>query len=80
MATSESASLVVPHMGVVEEVIVREWLVEDGAEVSEGQSVVVVETEKADTELEAPVSGRLKILVPAGEEEVSVGTILARIV
>lgn len=79
MGTSEEVLLVVPQMGVVEEVVVLEWLVEDGAEVRKGDSVVVVETEKADTELEAPASGRIEILIPAGDDEVSVGRALARI-
>lgn len=79
MAISEGVPLVVPQMGVVEDVIVLEWFVEDGAEVSEGQRVVAVETEKADTDLEAPASGRLAILVPAGDDEIPVGTILAKI-
>lgn len=80
MATSEGAKLVVPQMGVVEQVVVLEWLIEDGANVQQGQKVVVVETDKADTELEAPVAGRLSIVTPAGEDEVAVGTTLALIV
>jgi pyruvate dehydrogenase E2 component (dihydrolipoamide acetyltransferase) len=79
MATSEAVPLVVPQMGVVEEVVVIEWLASDGDQVSEGQKVVLVETDKADTELPAPASGRLEILVPAGEDEIPVGTTLARI-
>ncbi len=80
MGTSEGVSLVVPQMGVVEDVVVVEWLVEHGSSVVEGQSVVVVETEKADIELEAPSSGRLEIVVPAGDAEIRVGSTLARVV
>lgn len=79
MGTSEGAALVVPQMGVVEKVLVLEWLVPDGSDVTEGQNVVLVETDKADTELESPASGRLEILIGAGEEEVPVGAILARV-
>lgn len=72
--------LVVPQMGVVEQVLVVEWLVEDGSEVAASDPVVVIDTEKAETELEAPASGRLTILVAAGDEdEVAVGTVLATI-
>lgn len=67
-------------MGVVEEIVVVEWLVDDGAMVTAGQGVVVVETEKAETELEAPGTGRLEIAVPAGDQEVPVGTILATVI
>jgi pyruvate/2-oxoglutarate dehydrogenase complex dihydrolipoamide acyltransferase (E2) component len=67
-------------MGVVEEVLVLDWLVADGDAVSEGHPVVLIETDKAETELTAPVSGRIEILVPAGDEEVAVGTALANVV
>ena len=85
MATSEGtaapagAELTVPRMGVVEQVLVVEWLVGDGAAVNAGDPVVVIDTDKAETELEAPASGRLHVLVPAGDEEVAVGTALATI-
>ena len=75
-----SHELVVPQMGVVEQVLVVEWLVDDGSEVAAGESVVVIDTDKAETELEAPASGRLAILVEASDEdEVAVGTVLATI-
>lgn len=75
-----SHELVVPQMGVVEQVLVVEWLVEDGSEVAASDPVVVIDTDKAETELEAPASGRLTILVAASDEdEVAVGTVLATI-
>ena len=86
MATSEGTAssgcapaLVVPQMGVVEQVLVVEWLAADGAAVSAGEPVVVIDTDKAETELEAPASGRLNILVPASDWEVEVGTVLATV-
>ena len=75
-----SHELVVPQMGVVEQVLVVEWLVDDGSTVAAGDAVVVIDTDKAETELEAPGSGRLTILVAASDEdEVAVGTVLATI-
>ena len=75
-----SHELVVPQMGVVEQVLVVEWLVDDGSEVAASDPVVVIDTDKAETELEAPASGRLTILVAASDEdEVAVGTVLATI-
>ena len=71
--------LVVPQMGVVEQVLVVEWLVPDGSEVAAGEPVVVIDTDKAETELEAPTSGQLRILVPASDLEVAVGTALATV-
>ncbi len=75
-----SCEVVVPQMGVVERVLVVEWLVDDGSAVAAGDPVVVIDTDKAETELEAPASGRLRILVAASDEdEVAVGTVLATI-
>ncbi|RLV47961.1 2-oxo acid dehydrogenase subunit E2 [Nocardioides mangrovicus] len=49
------------------EVVLSEWLVEEGAEVSSGATVAVVETEKAVVEIEADSTGVvLKRLVEAG--------------
>ena len=71
--------LIVPQMGVVEEVLVIEWLVDTGSRVVAGQEVVVVETEKAEVVLEAPASGMLDITVGATDYEIPVGTALAYI-
>ena len=76
---SAAVALAVPQMGVVEQVLVVEWLVGDGSLVAAGDPVVVVDTDKAETELEAPASGRLDILVLASDLEVVVGTVLATV-
>ena len=67
----------VPHMGVVEEVVVLEWLAADGEAVAAGQEIVVVETEKAEVTLEAPASGVLRIEAEASDLEIPVGAVLA---
>ena len=73
--------IVIPHSGVVEEVVVIEWLRAHGDRVTEGESVVTIESEKAQTELEAPASGRLEVLIEADpDSEVAVGTTLGSIV
>ena len=69
--------LTVPHMGVVEEVVVLEWLVEQGSAVVEGQEIVVVETEKAEVGLPSPASGTIDIVVAASDLETPVGSTLA---
>jgi len=51
------------------------WLVEEGAEVHEGESLAEVETSKATFELTAPVSGRVWRKVSAGED-VAVGSVV----
>ena len=54
---------------------VTEWLVGDGQPVTEGQPLFTLEAEKSANEVEAPASGTLKILQPAGEIY-QVGTVL----
>ncbi len=44
-----------------------EWLVEDGAPVTAGQPIYVLETDKTEAEIEAPASGVLRIEADAGE-------------
>jgi pyruvate/2-oxoglutarate dehydrogenase complex dihydrolipoamide acyltransferase (E2) component len=43
-----------------------EWLVEDGATVTEGQPIYALETEKATEEVESPAAGVLKIIGKPG--------------
>ena len=54
---------------------VTEWLIGDGQPVTEGQPLFTLEAEKSANEVEAPASGTLKILQPAGAIY-QVGTIL----
>ncbi len=54
---------------------IEAWLVSDGDAVAEGQEIVTVSTDKVDSDIEAPATGTLKILVAAGET-VAVGTLL----
>jgi acetyl-CoA/propionyl-CoA carboxylase biotin carboxyl carrier protein len=53
--------------------------VDSGAEVSEGEVVVVVEAMKMEHSLTAPVSGQVEVLVSVGDQ-VSVDQILARLI
>lgn len=77
--TPDRVPLTVSQMGVVEEVVVIEWLVDAGSRVAAGEEVVVVETEKAEVVLEAPAPGTLEIIVGVSDDEVPVGTALAYI-
>jgi pyruvate/2-oxoglutarate dehydrogenase complex dihydrolipoamide acyltransferase (E2) component len=69
-----------PKLGLtMTEGLVVEWLVEDGAAVSVGQPLFVVETDKSNVEVEAEADGTLVQVVPAGETvpiEAVVGRIL----
>jgi 2-oxoglutarate dehydrogenase E2 component (dihydrolipoamide succinyltransferase) len=56
---------------------VLRWLKQEGDAVAAGESVVEVEAEKANHELESPVAGRIAELVAAEGDEVKVGATLA---
>ncbi|MFZ9686192.1 MAG: lipoyl domain-containing protein [Gemmobacter sp.] len=71
--------LLLPQLGTeIAEAEITEWLVADGATVAAGDPVVGITTTKMALELEAPASGRLRILI--GEGEIApVGAVLAEI-
>ena len=80
---SERTPIVVPHSGVVESVIIVEWLRAAGERVEAGEEVVIVESEKAETAIEAPATGTLQILIradPEADVEVDVGTTIGHVV
>lgn len=51
----------------VTEVQIVEWTIDNGAAVAEGQVIYTVESDKSTLEIEAPATGTLTILEPAGE-------------
>jgi pyruvate/2-oxoglutarate dehydrogenase complex dihydrolipoamide acyltransferase (E2) component len=80
---SDPVPVVVPASGVVEVFLLIEWLARDGEVVTEGDDIVLLESEKSELALEAPASGTLEILVhadPDDDVEVAVGATIARIV
>lgn len=70
--------ILMPSLGETsDELHVIEWLVAEGDEVKLGQPLLIVETDKAELEVESVAAGTvLKILVPAGAD-VSVSTVIA---
>jgi pyruvate/2-oxoglutarate dehydrogenase complex dihydrolipoamide acyltransferase (E2) component len=76
-----STEILLPKIGFsMNEGVLSRWLVEDGATVEEGQPLYELESDKSLQEVEAPASGRLKILVTATGETYPVGTVLGEIV
>ncbi len=73
-AGARQAEVVSPMPGSVIAVQVT-----SGAEVSEGDTVVVVEAMKMEHSLAAPVSGRVEVLVSVGDQ-VTVDQVLARLI
>ena len=78
-ASGDPVDLKVPAAGEsITSANVAEWRKKDGEHVEKGEILVTLETDKVSNELEAPVSGILKILVPEGEE-VAIGKVIANI-
>lgn len=71
--------IVLPKWGMtMQDGVIAEWLVQVGDSVTEGQPIAVIETEKVDTDLEAPGAGTItELLVEAGESA-EVGSVIAR--
>jgi pyruvate/2-oxoglutarate dehydrogenase complex dihydrolipoamide acyltransferase (E2) component len=69
----------IPKLGVaVTEGYLVEWSVPDGASVSIGEGLYVLETEKAETTIEAPATGIVRIHQQAGQT-FPVGTTIGQI-
>jgi pyruvate/2-oxoglutarate dehydrogenase complex dihydrolipoamide acyltransferase (E2) component len=69
-----------PNLGMnIEEAEIEEWHVEVGEEIGEGQEIVSVGTDKAQTELPAPFAGTVRAIHAAAGQTVTVGSLLATI-
>ena len=69
----------IPKLGVaMTEGTVVQWLVDDGAAVTAGDSLYILETDKVENEIESPVAGVIRILGTPGEVY-DVGTLIATI-
>lgn len=74
-----STQILLPKLGfAMNEGTLAEWLCADGASIEQGAPLYSVESEKSVQEIEAPVSGTLRIFKPAGETY-EVGTVLGEI-
>ena len=56
---------------------VLRWLKVEGDSVRPGESIVEVEADKANHEIESPVSGRVASILAEEGDEVKVGAVLA---
>jgi hypothetical protein len=60
-----ATEFLMPKLGLtMESGTIAEWLVPDGDDVTQGSAVLRIETDKTETDVEAPASGRL---VPVGQ-------------
>jgi len=68
-----------PKIGFsMNEGVIAEWLVDDGAVVTEGQPIYSLESDKSTNEVESPATGKIRIISEVGETY-EVGTVLAEI-
>lgn len=74
-----STQILLPKIGFsMNEGVLARWLVADGAAVVVGQPLYELESDKSIQEVEAPASGRLRIIAAIGETY-TVGTVLGEI-
>jgi len=74
-----STEVLLPKIGfAMNDAVLSQWLVADGAQVTAGQPLYSIESDKSIQEIEAPASGTLKVLATIGETYL-VGTVLAEI-
>jgi pyruvate/2-oxoglutarate dehydrogenase complex dihydrolipoamide acyltransferase (E2) component len=70
----------IPKLGMeMTEGTVARWLVEDGAEVDRDQPLYLLETDKVENEVLAPVSGVLRQVAQEGETY-PVGEVIAELI
>ena len=68
----------VPKWGIsIEQITVTEWLVAVGDTVAEGHALCEVETDKANSEIEAPAAGTVVELCVESGTECAVGDVIA---
>lgn len=69
----------IPKIGMsAAEMTLSEWMFGDGEQVSAGEVIYTVETDKTTSEIEAPVAGTLRVIGVEGEVY-PVGTVVAMI-
>ncbi len=75
-----SSEIFMPALGMNQESgKLIEWLVPEGSSVTKGQPIMVVETDKATVELEAPATGTLTNVAAKAGDDVPVGKVIALI-
>ena len=74
-----ATEIVLPKIGFsMTEAQIAEWLVADGAAVTEGDPLFLLEADKSTNEVEAPATGVLRIEAETGETY-AVGTVIGYI-
>lgn len=72
--------LKVPPAGEsISTVMISEWLVEEGDEISEDQTVVILETDKINVEVPSPVTGVMGKILKGPGQEADIGEVIAEV-
>src|SRR4051794_39619493 len=80
MAVNTTVEVVMPPMGdSVSEGSILEWHKQEGDEVSEGETLVEISTDKVDAEVPSPVAGTVVKVHAAEGDTVGVGSVLVEI-
>lgn len=75
-----SINVILPAMGEgVIEATITKWLVKEGAEVKEDDPIVEVATDKVDSEIPAPASGKISSIIGKEGSVAKVGEVIALI-
>jgi len=75
-----ATDVILPVLGMAQDTgKVVQWLKAEGEQVTKGQPIVEVETDKATVELEAPADGVLTGLAATAGDDVPVGQVIAQI-
>ncbi len=75
----DSATIWPDDSADVEEAIVSNWFVREGAAVSEGDPIAEIQIEKVSIDVPAPATGEMAEIVVVEQEEFRRGDVLARI-
>ncbi len=71
-----ATEILLPKIGFsMNEGTLAEWMAEDGAQVTEGQPLYALESDKSTNEVDSPATGTLRIRAAVGETY-EVGTVL----
>ncbi len=74
-----ATDIILPKIGFsMTEGVLAEWLVEDGAAITEGEPLYAIESDKSTNEVEAPATGTVRITGVPGETY-EVGAIIGSI-
>jgi pyruvate dehydrogenase E2 component (dihydrolipoyllysine-residue acetyltransferase) len=75
---TEPAEVRMPRLGSsMQSGVVTRWLRAEGDWIAEGEPLAEISTDKVDTEIAAPASGRLRRILVGADEEAGVGAVIA---